>query len=138
MNRSVLCRLALVTLLVLTTTGCVDSGGFLNANNQTDATYVAQILNDEFRIIPPKSKLSLTYIGFAGDPKFEVRIFDAGCVVIGTLQRGQAVVLINATGIVVDTSSDADGGGQLALAQETRFCAPGGDPGLSAEPTAVP
>jgi hypothetical protein len=130
-------RLALLVLVALATLGCVDGPSFLNVDNQTDATYVAQVLDDEFRVIPPKTKVTVARIWFAGDPKFEVRFFDVNCLEVGSMSRGQGLVTISATGIVTEPYSSKDRGA-LTMAEESRFCAPRVSTTPSIDPTGTP
>jgi len=137
-------RLAFVAVLGLFAAGCsFDGPSYLVVDNQTDATYVAQVGDGPFLVIPPKRRVTISQIGFTEQvPPTQVRLLDASCSVVATLARGQAAVLIDKSGAVTVVGGNDPARHQKSVdmgpgdtAQASRFCA---DASPSVSPSPAP
>jgi hypothetical protein len=85
--------------------GC-DGPGYVNVDNRSTSTYVAQTGNGQFLIVPPNRRVTVAQIPFAGvahegAPKLPVRLLDSSCEPVAEPDYYETgTIVIESTGIV--------------------------------------
>ena len=128
-------RLAIAAALVLVVAGC-DQGSTVSVKNDSDRTYVAQVGDDAFLIVPPKQHVTLAAVGFTGPPVPEIQLLDALCAPVGEPHHDGGTFTITGSGTV--TFSFKMSGPPEVTAETSSFCAggvPEGSPILSPLPS---
>jgi hypothetical protein len=85
--------------------GC-DGPQYVNVDNQSASTYVAQTGNGQFLVVPPSRRVTVAQIPFAGiehegAPKLPVRLLDSSCnAVAEPVYYETGTIVIGPTGTV--------------------------------------
>ncbi len=123
----------LIAICLFAVAGC-DQGTTVSVRNDSDRTFVAQIGEDAFLIVPPKQHLTVAVIGFKATVP-EVQLLGADCAPVGKPRHDGGTFTINGSGTV--TFSNEISGPREVTAEASSFCA-GAVPNSSPAPSPVP
>jgi hypothetical protein len=118
-------RLSIVVLSVSELMVGCDGPGYVNVDNRSASTYVAQTGSGQFLVVPPKHQVTVAQIPFAGvehegAPKLPVRLLDSSCnPVAEPVYYDTGTIVIESTGTVKFEPGDV---GAADGAEAAGFC----------------